>query len=169
MDNIYLDVGNLLVQKLLVDDSFYFIPTMICLVILFIYTTKITNDKNTHSTPIYILGGLVVLTSIVATFDVSRNENKTINSSNQLKDELHILANKYNVDDEVALGIAQDIIFCEPNYLKYTPSKTIQCENKKYYGKYINNEKVKENLNYIGTIQDQDKLFINDALFIKKK
>ena len=40
MDNIYLDVGNLLVQKLLVDDSFYFIPTMICLVILFIYTKK---------------------------------------------------------------------------------------------------------------------------------
>ena len=171
MDNIYLDVGNLLAQKLLVDDSFYFIPTMICLVILFIYTTKITNDKNTHSTPIYILGGLVVLTSIVATFDVSRNENKTINSSNQLKDELHILANKYNVDDKVVLEIAQDIIFCEPSALKYisNPSKTIQCENKKYYGKQLNTTKVKENLNYISTIQDQDKLFINDALFIKKK
>lgn len=169
MDNIYLDVGNLLVQKLLVDDSFYFIPTMICLVILFTYSTKITNDTSTHNTPIYILGGLVVLTALVATFDASRNENKMINSSIQLQNELHILADKYNVDDEVALGIAQDIIFCEPNYLKYTPSKTIQCENKKYYGKQLNTTKVKENLNYIDTIQDQDKLFINNALFIKKK
>lgn len=79
------------------------------------------------------------------------------------------MADKYNVDDKVALGIAQDIIFCEPNYLKYAPSKTIQCENKKYYGKQLNTNKVKENLNYIDTIQDQDKLFINDALFIKKK
>lgn len=157
MDNIYLDVGNLLVQKLLVDDSFYFIPTMICLVILCAYTTKITNDKSTHNTPIYILIGLVVLTALVATFDVSRNENKTINSSNQLKDELHILANKYNVDDKVVLEIANDIIFCEPNFLKYTttPSKTIKCENEKYYGKHIDNEKVKENLNYISTIQDR--------------
>ena len=171
MDNIYLDVGNLLAQKLLVDDSFYFIPTMICFVISFAYTIKITNDKSTHNTPIYILIGLVVLTALVATFDVSRNENKMINSSNQLKDELHILANKYNVDDEVALRIAQDIIFCEPNYLKYTtnPSKTIQCENKKYYGKQLNTTKVKENLNYISTIQDQDKLFITDALFAKEK
>ena len=153
MDNIYLDVGNLLVQKLLVDDSFYFIPTMICLVILFTYSTKITNDTSTHNTPIYILGGLVVLTALVATFDASRNENKMINSSNQLKDELHILADKYNVDDNVVLEIAQDIIFCEPNCLKYTPSKTIKCENEKYYGKYIDNEKVKENLNYINNIQ----------------
>lgn len=169
MDNIYLDVGNLLVQKLLVDDSFYFIPTMICLVILFTYSTKITNDTSTHNTPIYILGGLVVLTALVATFDASRNENKMINSSIQLQNELHILADKYNVDDNVVLEIAQDIIFCEPNYLKYTPSKTIQCKNKKYYGKQLNTNKVKENLNYIDTIQDQDKLFINDALFIKKK
>ena len=35
MDNIYLDVGNLLVKKLFLDDHFYFIPTIICLVILF--------------------------------------------------------------------------------------------------------------------------------------
>lgn len=169
MDNIYLDVGNLLVKKLFLDDHFYFIPTMICLVILFIYTTKITNDKSTHNTPIYILGGLVVLTALVATFDVSRNENKMANSLIQLKNELHLLAVKYRVNDEVVLEIAQNIVFCEPNYLKYTPSKTIQCENKKYYGKHINNNKVKENVNYISTIQDQDKLFINDALFIKKK
>ena len=53
------------------------------------------------------------------------------------------------MDDKVALGIAQDIIFCEPNYLKYTPSKTIQCENKNYYGQKVNYNKVKENLNYI--------------------
>lgn len=54
MDNIYLDFGNLLVKKLFLDDHFYFIPTMICLVILFIYTTKITNDKSIHTTHLFI-------------------------------------------------------------------------------------------------------------------
>lgn len=110
-----------------------------------------------------------MLTSIVTTLDVSIKENKMEISLIQLKNELHMLAVKYHVDDNVVLEIAQDIIFCEPNYLKYTPSKKIQCENKKYYGKKVNVSKIKENLNYISTIQDQDKLFINDELFVKQQ
>lgn len=47
MDNIYLDVADLLVTKLILDDSFYFIPTIICLVILVIYAIKTANDENT--------------------------------------------------------------------------------------------------------------------------
>ena len=81
------------------------------------------------------------------------------NSLIQLKNELHLLAVKYHVNDEVVLEIAQNIVFCEPNYLKYTQSKTIQCENNNYYGQKVDSYKVKENLNLIQK-NHEPKLFI---------
>ena len=144
MDNIYLDVADFLIKNNhLLTVSFNFIPIIICTVIPLVCIAIIPNQNN-KVTNFYIIIIFMTLASIFA-----------INKMGKLKDELHMLATKHNVDDTVVFEIANDIIFCEPNFLKYTKtsSKTIQCENDKYYGKNINNEKVKENLNYISNIQ----------------
>lgn len=153
MDNIYLDVADFLIKNNhLLKVSFNFIPIIICAVIPLVCIAIIPNQNN-KSTNFYIIIIFMTLASIFAMNEVSNQKNKM----EKLKDELHMLATKHNVDDKIVFEISNDIIFCEPNSLKYTtnPSKTIQCENEKYYGKNINNEKVKENLNYISTIQDK--------------
>lgn len=154
MDNTYLDVADFLIKNNhLLHVSFNFMPIVICSVISLVFTITRPNNQNNNFTGYYVIIILMTLATIFAINEVSNQKNKT----EKLKDELHMLATKHNVDDTVVFKIANDIIFCEPNFLKYTttPSKTIQCENEKYYGKHINNEKVKENLNYISNIQDR--------------
>jgi hypothetical protein len=155
MDNTYLDVADFLIKNShLLNVSFNSIPIIIiCFVISLVFTITRPSNQNNNFTSYYVIIILMTLAAIFTINEVSNQKNKM----EKLKDELHILATKHNVDDTVVFEIANDIIFCEPNFLKYTttPSKTIKCENEKYYGKYIDNEKVKENLNYISTIQDR--------------
>ncbi len=180
MENIYFDVGNLLVKNLLLNDlshdaiSYVYMAAMYVsffigigliaspFVLCCIYHKKI---KNENAFIICLSGFIIVL--IGPLFHMCRQNHDMEQALIQSKEAIHMLAVKHNVDDKIALEIAQDILFCEPSSFKYNfnpsesvaASATIQCNNKNYYGKEIDYLQARQNLNIIQKLQNP-KLFI---------
>lgn len=184
MDNIYFDVGNLLVKNLLLNDinpdivSYIYMSVMYIaffigigliaspFVLSFVFHKEI---KNENAFILLFLG--VIMLILVWSLSFCRREHDMNQALIQSKDEIHMLAKKHNVDDKITLEIAQDIVFCEPSSLKYnlnsnvashvttSTTSTIQCENKNYYGKSLAYEKVETNLNLVQRMQHPE-LFI---------
>lgn len=182
MENIYFDVGNLLVKNLLLNDlnsdvvSYIYMAAMfvaffigICLmaspfVLSFIFHKEI---KNENAFILFFLGFAMLI--VIWGLSIFKKAHEMNQALIQSKNEIHMLAKKHNVDDKVALEIAQDIVFCEPSSFKYNlnpivaanveSTATIQCENKNYYGKSLAYEKVEANLNLIQKMQHPE-LFI---------
>ena len=164
MDNIYLDVGELLVSKLLVNDlnhdaiSYIYMTAMYVIffisvvlmaspfVLCFHYHKEVKNENAF----ILFCSGLIMLL-VGWGLNLCRTNHDMNQTIIQSKEAIHMLAIKHNVDNKVAWKIAQDIVFCETGSLKYTanPSVTIQCENNNYYGQKVDYHKVKVNLNLI--------------------
>ena len=137
-------------------------------VLSFIFHKEI---KNENAFILFFSG--VIMLIVVWSLSFFRREHEMNQALIQSKNEIHMLAKKHNVDDKVALEIAQDIVFCEPSSFKYNlnpivaaklgakaeSTATIQCENKNYYGKSLAYEKVEANLNLIQKMQHPE-LFI---------
>lgn len=186
MNNIYFDVGDLLVKNLLLNDinpdivSYIYMAAM-CLAFFigiglmaspFVLSFIFHKDIKNENAFILFYSGVIMLV-VVWSLSFFRMEHDMNQALIQSKDKMHILAKKHNVDDKVALEIAQDIVFCEPSSFKYNlnPSvavssvaashatATIQCENKNYYGKSLAYEKVEKNLNLVQRMQHPE-LFI---------
>ena len=168
MENLYFDIGSLLINNLL-SDTTNFVASYISFIILMVYIFKvlffedkyykIENYNELKTLSILLL--LCLLLGISIGFDTYR---RNLNMEERLiksKDELHSLAIKHNTNDKIVLEIAQDIVFCQHSSLKYIeyPSKMIKCENKNYYGERINFSLTKQNLETINTIHE-NKLFI---------
>lgn len=182
MDNIYFDVGNLLVKNLLLNDlnpdtvSYIYIVAMYAsffigillmaspFVLSFLYRKEIKNEN-----AFVLFSSGVIMLFVVSAFHVCRKNHDMNQTLIQSKEAIHMLAVKHNVDDKVAFEITQDILLCNPSAFKYTfnpsssvaatTSATIQCENKNYYGKKIDYYNAKQNLNIIQSIQNPE-LFI---------
>ena len=166
MDNIYFDIGKLLINNLL-SDTTIFVTSYTSFIILMVYVFKVLffedkyyknyNELKTLS----ILLLLCLLLGISIGFDTYRRNLNIEERLIKSKDELHALAIKYNTNDQTVLEIAQDIVFCQHNSLQYIeyPSKMIKCENKNYYGEKIDFYWTKRNLETINRIHE-NKLFI---------
>lgn len=163
MDNIYFEVAFLLFKNVLLNDSNYDMIGHICtvaIVVLFfmcifiagyaIFFPLLNNKKYTKKD--LVLASLAIIMAITGIpLSSYRKEHNMEQALIQSTEAIHMLATKHNMNNEVVWGIAQDIVFCEPNSLKYTSNSSIkiQCENKNYYGQKVNYNKVKENLNHI--------------------
>lgn len=182
MENIYFDIGNLLVKNLLSNDlnhdtvsNIYILSTYIAFfiggllmvspfVLSFLFHKKIQNH---NFFALFILGLIMFL--IGAPLYLESKNHDMEQALIQSKEDIHMLAVKYNVDDRVALKIAQDILFCQPSSFNYTvnlhpntdvaATATIQCNNQNYYGKKIDYFNAEYNLNIIKSINNSE-LFI---------
>ena len=176
MNNIYLDVADLLIKNILLsvlnhDMVNYFYIYMIAMYIVFFISVVLMappfvlcfhyHKEVKNENAFALFGSGLIMLLVGWGLNLCRTNHNMNQALIQSKEAIHMLATKHNVDDKLVWKIAQDIIFCEPNYLKYTanPSVTIECENNNYYGQKVEHDKVKANLNLIQKNHDPE-LFI---------
>ena len=132
MENIYFDVGNLLVKNLLLNDlnhdivSYIYMAAMCVVffisvglmaspfVLCFLYHKEVKNEN-----AFVLFGSGFTMLLVIWELHLFRTDHDINQALIQSKDEIHMLATKHNVDDKFVFQIAQDIVFCEPVSFKY--------------------------------------------------